>query len=861
MSDFPLLPLPTPEIRHADKGRGFPIPKPRVPGRQRQGERLGPIFDRLASTLNEIDRGLIVTADPSALAPERVVVFEVAGSIGNFANACNKIQGLEYLAEQDVELECDSDFWVVNKQGEKHNKQSISGRFYAAMPDLKALSQLLALWKRYQKEPRAERGLKIWFDLFGLLHQLRTWGPQDRLSDDSIKDFRQRLNDNPHEQVLIEVELWYYSSQERREQAESTFISVVGEAGGELIHKATISAINYHAALINLPLNELATLLDREHVGILACGEVMLVRPQCSPCLHPGDASTMIARSIEGPLPDTGKPPIAALFDGVPIQKHNLLDGRIEIDDPDEMDKLSLAKDRKHGTAMASLILHGYGDHDGAAIDRLLHIRPVMYAPGDGHTESFRNDRLLVDTIYQAVLRMKVGLEDAEPTAPEVFLVNISLADAGRPYAGWISPWARLLDYLAYEYDILFMVSAGNISGRLPIPTFRNFSEMADAQPAHRESAVLEGIGAQRSMRTLLSPAEGLNVMTVGAAHAGKDRLGTAVKTGGTEIDPYISPSLPNISSALGLGHRRSIKPDILMPGGQELVRMISSGDELVIGPVPPSNGFGISAASPDEQGRLDQERMQSGTSVATALATREAHFLFEDLLDADNGGILASTAPVYYAPIVRALLVHLATWEEISVSKIENVLGPTKPSQHIARRENVARLVGYGMPKMLDGVYCKPERATLIGYGNIKSGQMAICRLPLPASLSGIKVRRTVTATLAWFSPVNSQNSAYRMGTLEFKHEFKDDIGTGRAKSQPSSHTVSRGTLIHQQFIGKRAVEIGENGELKFRIICKAARASDIEIRYGLVVSIEAEPGVPVYQEIQDRLAVRPRV
>ena len=50
-----------------------------LPGRQ--GERLGPIFERLANVLREEPDGLSLLDDPSSIAPERALVLEVAGSL------------------------------------------------------------------------------------------------------------------------------------------------------------------------------------------------------------------------------------------------------------------------------------------------------------------------------------------------------------------------------------------------------------------------------------------------------------------------------------------------------------------------------------------------------------------------------------------------------------------------------------------------------------------------------------------------------------------------------------------------------------------------------------------------------------
>ena len=162
------------------------------------------------------------------------------------------------------------------------------------------------------------------------------------------------------------------------------------------------------------------------------------------------------------PAPADDVPPIAALFDGIPVLGHRLLSGRVVLDDPDDLDARSVVPERRHGTEMASLILHGDRNLGEPPMARRLYVRPVLYAPGEGAPERTQPDRLLIDTIYRAVLRMKAGDPEGAATGPDVFLVNLSLGDENRPFTGPMSPWGRLLDYLADRFGILFLVSAGN---------------------------------------------------------------------------------------------------------------------------------------------------------------------------------------------------------------------------------------------------------------------------------------------------------------------------------------------------------------------------------------------------------------
>ena len=105
------------------------------------------------------------------------------------------------------------------------------------------------------------------------------------------------------------------------------------------------------------------------------------------------------------------------------------------------------------------------------------------------------------------------------PSAPEVFLINLSMGDKRRPFAGAISPWGRLLDYLSVKYNLLFLVSAGNIFDDLTLPEFANMVALEAADAEQRRRALLTALREQQNVRTLLAPSEALNPLTIGALH------------------------------------------------------------------------------------------------------------------------------------------------------------------------------------------------------------------------------------------------------------------------------------------------------------------------------------------------------
>lgn len=861
MAEFPLLPIQAPGIDRRPLGPRRGGNNLRLPTLQRQGQRFQPVFQRLRDVFDNDRDPLTLRQDPAGIAPERALVLEIAGSFDTFYQAIARVPGLEYLGDDEMNFDADADFAFrdtrKSRKGEDRIDKPVGGRLYVAMPDTEALRQLVSLWERWQADQSPAHGFAPWFDVFQHLYRMRAWGPLDRIAEETVAYLNDELSARPDSKVRMEVELWSCRSHERQRRTISRFEEAVRAGGGEILHQASIPEIAYEAALIDLPAAETRRLANREEVALAICDEVMFVRPQ-STAAFPTEVDALDVSEPVEPVGAKDGPPIAALLDGVPVQRHRLLDGRIALDDPDNIGDMSVVSERRHGTEMTSLILHGDRSLGEPVLQRSIYLRPVLYAPGNGESERTQPDRLLIDTIYRAVLRMKEGDGDGKATAPHVFIVNLSLGDENRPFTGSMSPWGRLLDYLAERFGILFIVSAGNVRDPLPVPAFNGIIELEAATPEERQRAILKALGEQRSQRTLLSPAEALNVVTVGAWH--EDALDGATPSHITYA-PYVEEG-PNITSAMGLGHRKVVKPDLFMPGGRERFSMASTGERLSIRPAPPGRLYGLRVAIPDAGGRLDQEGLTAGTSAAAALATRAAHRLFDALVDDNNGALLADVDQMYYGVIVKALLAHRARWGEMGVL-LEDIYGPTGRGTYVPRRDNIARVLGYGRPIVEEAMSCTPNRATLVGYGQVAAdGAAAVYRVPLPGSLERVTEPRSVTLTLAWFSPVNIRHRAYRRAKLEIKpDDFDSKVGVTRGAAQPSDKSVPRGSLFHVHYEGEKAVTFVDDGHLRFLVFCREqGGALDQSIRFGLAVTVEAGENVPVYQEIRQRLGVRAR-
>jgi hypothetical protein len=788
--------------------------------------------------------------DPEAIAPERAIVFEVAGSVLDFYKQASSV-GLEYLADDELELQPTEDFHLT-----KHPQAAFGGRAYLAMPDLNALQQMLRVWRIYKDGGRMPRGFGVWTKMFGLLKDVRAWGPQDRVLPETLEYWKSRLAERPGEAVRFEIELWFRQSNTVRAAKAAAVSERIHALGGAVLHHATIVDIRYDALLVDLPAGQIEELIAHPDLSLALSDEVMFLRPQ-SMARFP-DVEERDDDIVQVLAPgEIVLPPIAALLDGLPVQNHHRLRDRLVIEDPDGLEGTYTIPSRRHGTEMASLIVHGDLNANEQPIGRPLYVRPILAPTADGQEERTPADRLLVDLIYQAVRRVKEGDGTEPASAPTVVLFNLSIGDTNRPFAGPMSPCARLLDFLAYRYRVLFLISAGNVTNSFPIPEFATWGAFEAADPDLRERAILNALHRSKAYRTLLSPAESLNAITVGAAHRDLQRGGTQPHNA---IDPWTNGDLPNVSSAFGLGHRRVVKPDILMSGGRELVRMRASNPLEIAPVIAAQRAFGLLTAAPDPAGAsLQKTALTFGTSAATALATRTAHQILDVLSDADGGSMHLDIPLNYQALVAKAMLLHGASWGSKS-QLLEEVFGPR---EHDARKDNVARVLGYGPVDVGRVVECTQNRATLLGFGSIAEGEAALYRIPLPSGLESAREFRAVTFTVAWFSPINARHQAYRAAALAVTPGGDENysLAVDRASDQPNFNAVKRGSALHERREGSRAAAFVDGGDLLFRLSCRAT-AGDLadNIPYAVAVSIEVGIGsaIQVYDEVRAEIDLR---
>lgn len=777
--------------------------------------------------------GLELHADPTALAPERLLVFELRGPVDAFAAAVRKVPGLELVDEEEL-------------VADHADKAPLA---YLMVPDVRALRELESLWRRWVDD-KLPRGFGPWRDVFTLLRDLRPWGPNDRVQRSDRELLEEELDDREEgDNIKLEIELVYRAAPTAATQSEEQLNAYLFRCGGRVVARSRIEAVAYHALLAEVPVPVVREIVQLTPGGVASLDVVMAIRPQSLA------SSIEVQDGVGEAPPPAALPrdrPIVALVDGVPIGAHTLLRSHVVLDDQFGLEPTTPVFDRRHGTAMASLIIHGDRNNIGPVLPRRIHVVPVL-----GKGDRFPENRLPVDMIYTAVRRMCDG---DEPTAPDVLIINVSLGNTRRPFQGQLSPWARLLDHLAYRYGLLFVVSAGNWAAPFPVRAFDTHTAYEDAEPARRAKETLRAIGDLVAERRLLSPAETINGLTVGASNEDAVTL-AARRVARTIVDPYGTYAMSNPSSALGPGFARAVKPEVLLPGGREHLRFQASRAGYIdLRPAEPTRNAGLRVAAPPESGIESFEAHTSGTSAAAALASRTAHRI-HDALEAAYGEEFTQLTKLQRAVLLKALVAHPARWPDETALLIREVIGPHDNKQHVRQKDNVRRFLGYGMVDAEDAVACATDRAVFWISGSLAPEKAAAVSVPVPSVIGGQARPHALAATLAWFAPTLPGRRSYRTVRLTLLEPNElGTLGVSAHKQQPDLNQVKRGTLLTRRWSGKKAAAIGVNGTVELTVQREPDQGGIVDepVPFGLAVTLTMPGVVGLYEEVRARVELR---
>ena len=426
--------------------------------------------------------------------------------------------------------------------------------------------------------------------------------------------------------------------------------------------------------MAEVPIASVQNIINHNYTELILCEHIMFIRPTGQlGAVRPNYDALVEIEGREGNPPEGA--PVVALLDGLPLENHRLLRGRLIIDDCDGWASDCPASERCHGTAMASLIVHGELDSNEEPLPRPIYVRPIIKPlqndPSSPRREEIPYDVLSVDLLHSAIRRIFETNENQMAVAPSVRIINISIGDPSRHFDNSMSPLARLLDWLSVKYNILFIVSAGNHTHDIELHTIER-GGIETSTSGEIEKATLKAIASDLRHRRILSPAESINALTVGATHQDS----SSIPNNDRKINPYQNTCLPSPICSVGSGYRRSIKPDIFVAGGRqcffELLGNTNHNSIIKINDGGASPGQKI--AYPGQQGGLNSTKYIRGTSNAAALTSRLGAKIYDNLLELRqevNGDLIEERLT---SVLIKSLLVHCSSWGD-AYEVIETIL------------------------------------------------------------------------------------------------------------------------------------------------------------------------------------------
>ncbi len=782
--------------------------------RDARSKALAPKFEALVGAMDA--RRIVLRQQAPQARPEHVVVFEL--------DRCNLTKLFDVARAGRLEWLLDEERFGDEADGD--DDEAATARLCLLFSSQDAVDDLLLAWRSWGRG-RLPTGLGHWAEVFEVLRDVRRWGRDDRLREYEMevrwKDLVVEGRTAP-----FEIELWFRKDLAAREAAERRVREAVEALGGRVLDRTLIEGIAYHVVLAEVNASLVERLLSAD-VALVQLDDVHRFRPMTGPAIAPADDEPALV-AVGEPSPPSGTllPPYVALLDGLPMQNHAALAGRLRVLDVHDLEPLYVASHRKHGTAMASLITRGdLALKEPASSHELVVVPVIAPSASAGGEERAPEGRLWLDVIRRAIVEVL-------KLAPTVRVFNLSLGDGDAALRDGISPLARMLDWLAWEHRVLFIVSAGNWMDDFDVPPSLDI-----------ERDVVRVIWRSRAERRVIPPAEGVQVLTVGAAPI------DATERHDSRRDPECvslleGDVLPAPYSRNGPGFLRSVKPDVFLPGGRAKYwrGLLGNGRFTHMKRASPP---GQLVASPRAS---DARSWGCGTSNATALASRAAERVLAQV------SRMAERAPAEHslprggeALLTRALLIHGARWVDDGKRVLKHLRG-----EDAVTPTTLTELLGFGVTDVDRVIEGTKGRATLFDVHKIRPGEAEQYDVPLPDCLRSTVEPRRVVVTVVWFTPIHPRHRRYRCVGLNVSTNLEDS--PLRVLKRGAVAGSGRGTVFHRVFDrDKGAIDLGAQDRCS--VVIRASRQApnadpELAVPYAIVITIETDASVPLYDQVE---------
>lgn len=278
---------------------------------------------------------------------------------------------------------------------------------------------------------------------------------------------------------------------------------------------------------------------------------------------------------------------------------------------------------------------------------------------------------------YPAELMIKISNNNSDCK-----IFNLSICSNAPHKTGHMSSWAAIIDKLSYEKDLLFLISAGNIS------TFdiKHFLNQGATYPQYLEEKYCR----------LANPSQSIFSLSVGSININNYEDVNWTSIGGIgEVSPF---------SRIGTGIWGGIKPDVVEHGG----------------------GFIIS------KNGNNQIREHESTSPELIRSTLHGG----SALGRDSVGTSFTTPKVSY---IAAMLKQLYPDEDNNLIRAFIAQGARLPNEHFRNPSKTSiRYFGYGLPSLERVTKNSEHRITFYNTGKLKAEEGHLYSLSIPEEIRG---------------------------------------------------------------------------------------------------------------------------
>ncbi len=862
MSDnLPLLVFPNPVVAAPPRGTPRPIGQPHFREHSQQSKFLKKYFAEIGNTFSSYKASVATNMDD--FEPETVLVFEVAGEVGDFAQAIGEVTGLDWLGEWDVDdIQPDESLYLPDKVGVdffknkipsiasreqskqirdillKENviddngfiihrnenaeslpyeivrfreeiyhallqadKKPIKGRVFLSLSTERGLTEVQKLWRMWQNNQILPHGQTKWRDVFNQTSSVRLWGITETLIETGMLDYWRDLVSPiaPENHVEFQIELFYPSSKAKRLKNQQQVRFMLSEIEGHVLG----DFIDIH----DIAFHAVKASIPAINVSTLI---EYVDKHGNIPYKLFNFPGVMYFRPVpQGIITNTDS---FHTFNDYPTNRSSeppiaaILDGAPSIHHKALKDRIILDDPDQ----LSDLYLPGEKMHGTRMASLILN--------GDLSTVQTKalKSKLHCIPILQPDINARSFQKQEERVPVDVFIedrIHTAVRRLFENKHASDNSSVKIINLSVCEEDRPFCHYPSPLARLLDYLSYK-YRVLFCVSAGNYTDDVSLGVSFQ----------EYKNMSDEERTHLYPKLLSERVSR-----KKILSPSESINALTIGalhddrcgefnLGNRIDVVPD---DGFPSTISRVGHGFRGAIKPeifLPGGKQLYRIPIMNDSLLPIDLSGQKPGHRTATDSGPEGGYSEVLYSAGTSNATALATRAGVRIAEMLNSLSQEK---DEVIPDRLIAVLIKTllvhgatpsevvgdifsnslkKPSNSKKIRKVITRYLGYGNLDLNRVLSCTEQRGTVLGFGEIQSNQIHEYKFPLPECLEGFSQPRSMIVTLAWLSPINPRNRKYRQAKLFVKPVKKWQITPLKLKRVFHDHNqVQKGTIQHE--------------------------------------------------------------